>query len=187
MAIREDYLLREMEESDLELVLHWRNSERIRASMYTDKIISWEDHCAWFSRMRENNGIDYRIFEYLGRPIGLVNFTGIDRENRKCHWGFYLGETDVPRGIGTVMGYLGLEYAFESLLLRKICGEAFSFNQASINYHKRLGFREEGLFVKHILKSGNYEDVVSFALFQDEWIKIKGDLEKMVFREGSSV
>ena len=35
-----DYQLRIMSESDLEMVLDWRNSDRVRQNMYTDCLIS---------------------------------------------------------------------------------------------------------------------------------------------------
>ena len=169
MPRREDYRLRPVEEADLAKVLEWRNSERIRANMYTDHIISVDEHRRWFRNLREDRRLVCLVFEYLGRPAGMVNFTGIDEANGKSQWGFYLGETDLPRGTGTVMGLLGLEYAFEILKIRKVCGEAFAFNSASLNFFGRLGFAEEGRFARHVLKNGRYEDVVSFALFREDW------------------
>jgi len=43
--------LRPIEEGDLATVLEWRNSERIRANMYTDHLISREEHRAGFAKV----------------------------------------------------------------------------------------------------------------------------------------
>lgn len=181
---REDFSLRPIEESDLLKVLEWRNSEWIRANMYTDHIISIDEHSAWLERINKDETPTFMIFEFQWKPIGVVNVTQIDNRNNKCHWGFYMGEIGVPRGCGAIMGFMGLEYFFEKLNIRKICSEVFAFNKASIKYHKKLGFREEGYFLKHILKNGDYEDIVVFALLKDEWLKSKSELENICFHMG---
>lgn len=180
MLGREDCLVRPMSESDLEMILRWRNSERVRINMFTDHVITRKEHQAWFGRLKERQTALYLVFEFQKRPIGLIYFTDIDPENGKCILGFYLGEEDIPKGMGTMMGVLGLEYAFEKMRIRKLCGEVFSFNKSSINLFLRLGFTEEGCFVKHVLKNGKYEEIVSFALFKDEWEKNREKLEVMV-------
>ncbi|MEI6207384.1 MAG: UDP-4-amino-4,6-dideoxy-N-acetyl-beta-L-altrosamine N-acetyltransferase [Desulfuromonadales bacterium] len=166
----EECSLRPIELDDLEKILQWRNSERIRANMYTEHVISLEEHMAWFERLKLQTTSVYLVFEVRNLPVGLVYYTDIDKNNSKSHWGFYLGEEKLPHGSGTVMGMLGLDYAFTQLNIRKLCGEAFAFNDASIRFHKKLGFAEEGTFTKHVLRRGVYEDIVSFALFSEDWL-----------------
>lgn len=180
---RDEFTLRPIEERDLDMVLSWRNSERVRSFMYTDHIITPEEHRAWFERTRTAEFPATLIFEFRGTPTGLKSFSQIDRHNNRCYWGFYLGEAELPRGCGTVMGFLALEYIFEQHGFRKVCAEAFSFNEGSIKYHKRLGFSEEGRFAKHVLKEGVYQDIISFAIFRDDWLANKSALTAKVFRE----
>lgn len=161
----------------MQKVLEWRNSNRIRANMFTDHCITCEEHQIWFDKVNQSKSDIYKIFEFQGRPLGLVCFTNIDRKNNRCHWGFYLGEENLPKGTGLLMGYLGVKYAFEDLGIRKLCSEVFAFNISSIKFHKKLGFKEEGFFSKHVFKSGNYEDVILFALFDEDWSKNRLNLE----------
>jgi UDP-4-amino-4,6-dideoxy-N-acetyl-beta-L-altrosamine N-acetyltransferase len=169
MLERAQCILRPVERKDLEKLLEWRNADRIRAYMYTDHLIGQEEHAAWFERLGTNDTARALIFEVNGRPLGVVNVTRIDRLNGTCHWGFYIGETDSPKGSGTALGYLGLEYIFGTLGIRKVTGEAFAFNEASIAFHRRLGFSREGHFVAHVMKNGSFQDILSFALFRDQW------------------
>jgi UDP-4-amino-4,6-dideoxy-N-acetyl-beta-L-altrosamine N-acetyltransferase len=171
-------LLRPVEERDLELMLAWRNSERIRANMYTGHLITPAEHRAWFDRLSLDRETFAFLFEYEGRPLGIVNLNHLDWRNLRCHWGFYLGETDAPPGSGTRMAYLALIHIFEELKLHKVIGEAFAFNAASIAYHKKLGFSQEAHFVEHVLKDGSYLDILSFALLSRDWPRIKAELEK---------
>ena len=182
MAKREDYQLRPLQESDLEMVLSWRNSERVRANMYTDHIISLEEHQTWVKKIKDEPTIDYLICEFQNHPIGLVNFTNIDKNNNKCYWGFYLGETATPLGSGGALSFISMEYIFEIVDIRKVCSEVLSFNNKSLKLHKRLSFQEEGCFKKHIYKNLEYQDVICLALFQEDWLQNKNDIAKIVFR-----
>jgi len=181
MLTRKDCALRPVEERDLERILLWRNSERIRSSMYTDHVITREEHLRWFERLRSERQAFSLIFEISGKAVGVVNVSRVDRVNNTCHWGFYIGETDVPRGCGTILGFLGLEYFFETLNIRKVIGEAFLFNKASISFHEKLGFSREGHFRRHVLKNGDYQDILAFALFADQWPTLKPELERKCF------
>jgi UDP-4-amino-4,6-dideoxy-N-acetyl-beta-L-altrosamine N-acetyltransferase len=182
LMYREDVYLRPIEERDLAPVLLWRNSERVRSCMYTDHIITPDEHRAWFEHVHQSEFPSVLIFEYKGVPAGLKSFSRIDRRNNRCYWGFYLGDAELPRGCGTAMGFLALEYIFEQHNFHKLCAEAFAFNEGSIKYHTRLGFSEEGRFLEHVIKNGHYEDIVSFAIFRKSWLANKSALAAKVFR-----
>lgn len=163
--------LRHATDDDLVRVLEWRNSQKVRLTMYNDQIISVDQHVIWFERMLKDDAIVFLICEYEGAPVGLVNFTNLDHKNSRCDWGFYLGADSLPRGAGTSMCRLGLQYAFTNLQMRKVCGEAFAFNTASIRVHEKLGFIQEGRFREHIYKNGVYEDVIRFGLLKDDFLE----------------
>lgn len=184
MSLREgDFVLRPMSFKDMELVLAWRNKQHIRYNMYTDHLISPDEHKKWFQSIFTRSDVEYHIFEYQKKPLGVANVTEIDHRNSKCYWGFYLGENDGPKGVGAVMELFTLTYIFEEIGIRKICCEVFSFNMATIKLHKKFGFHEEGCLHKHILKNGKYEDVVILALFKEDWPVVKNKMRKIFFRK----
>jgi UDP-4-amino-4,6-dideoxy-N-acetyl-beta-L-altrosamine N-acetyltransferase len=171
-----DPRLRPIAASDLDILLSWRNSDRIRSVMFSDHIISRDEHRSWFENITKSDSSIFLVFEYEQRPAGLVYFTNIDRMNGKCFWGFYLGDETLPAGTGIKLGILGLDYAFDHLGMRKVSGETFVFNAAGVNFHKKLGFVEEGRLARHILKNGKFEDVILFSLFKEEWDRRRHDL-----------
>lgn len=181
MLRREDCKLRAIHENDLAKLLEWRNSERIRSNMYTDHLISTEEHRAWFIRQANKETQTSLIFELDGKPLGVINLSEIDSYNNRCHWGFYIGETDTPKGCGLALGYLGLEYIFDNLQIRKLIGETFAFNQSSVAFHQKIGFSKEGYLSRHFLKNGVYEDIVLYALFRDDWLTSKDTLKTKCF------
>lgn len=160
-----------MEDADLHKVLEWRNTEHVRMQMFSDQIISLQEHLAWYDKVKNSENDIYKIFEKNGRPLGLVCFNQIDKLNGKCSWGFYLGERNLPKGTGMILGLLGLRYAFEEIQVRRLRSEVLAFNTASYNFHRKLGFNENGRLQKHIFKSGKYEDVICFEMLNDNWKK----------------
>ncbi|SRR6266568_700910 len=176
-----DISLRAMVVDDKNMVRLWRNSDRVRLNMYSDHMISPEEHERWFLRALSDDSARYLICEIKGRPVGFVSLKNIDPQHGRCTWAFYMGETDVPRGAGAAMEFLSLCYAFEQLQIRKLCCEVFVFNASVIRLHEKFGFVQEGKLAKHFLKQGKYEDVVILAKFLDNWRETKNALKEKCF------
>lgn len=165
----EGYNLRLLEKNDLPVVLRWRNSERIRSNMYTDHVIDLEEHRAWFERVADDDMSRYLILEHRHEPIGLSYFTDIDKTNGSCVWGFYIGSSDAPRGAGTALGFLSMNFIFGHKEIRKVSGEVLAFNEPSQRLFKRLGFVNEVYHGPQVMKNGANTDVISFSLLADLW------------------
>jgi UDP-4-amino-4,6-dideoxy-N-acetyl-beta-L-altrosamine N-acetyltransferase len=168
-----------MAERDLHTVWTWRNSERVRAVFYTDHKITWEEHLAWYERSKSDDSIQPMLFECGGKPTGVVNFTRIDRQAGSSVWGFYIGDQKAPKGSGSIMGFLALDYAFGELGLQKVIGESFVSNKASVRYHQRLGFREEERLRKK--KRGEMQEVMRLKVTAESWQDLCPSLEQRLF------
>jgi UDP-4-amino-4,6-dideoxy-N-acetyl-beta-L-altrosamine N-acetyltransferase len=161
--------LRDIEPTDLRLVLDWRNREEVRAFMFTDHVIGWDEHVAWYERMTGESDARCLLFERVGRPAGVVGISGLDDKHGVATWGFYMGGTGSPKGTAALMLSMALDLAFSAPGVRKIRSEVFAFNERSLAIHARLGFQREGLLRRERLKDGEYRDVVLLALFDEEW------------------
>jgi UDP-4-amino-4,6-dideoxy-N-acetyl-beta-L-altrosamine N-acetyltransferase len=186
MLNRSDYCLRMMLEADLEKVLVWRNSDRVRYNMYTDDIISMDEHVSWYQRSLNDLATFNMICEFQSRPIAVANATQIDKVHGKCMWGFYLGDLMAPKGSSYVMGLLFLDYIFNNFSLRKVCSEVLEFNADSIGFHLNLGFSQEGILTSHILKRGTSHDVAVFSLLASQWRAKRTEIEARLFSPISS-
>ena len=158
--------LKVMEEIDLEKVLEWRNSERIRQGMYTNRIITFDEHKKWFYNCMARKDIKNFICYLDDHAVGVVNITDIDCENLTCTWSIYRGAINCPAGTGYQIGKCTLNYIFHELKLRKVYVEVLANNKISENFHKKLGFEIEGVFKKHIIRNGVCLDVLRLAIFK---------------------
>lgn len=182
-----DTELRPLESKDLRQVLMWRNSERIRNSMFTSHIISWEEHIAWFNKLQYRTDQAVLLFLYQREPIGVINFTELDKDKCCCEWGFYIGPEDAASGSGTAMGLLGLDYAFRQLGMKRICGQCLITNAASARYHEKLGF----IFKNQTELQPDYQEdiftVKQFQLEKEVWAARRLILYLQVFSDYEEV
>lgn len=161
--------LRSINETDLPMVRRWRNAPEVRRWMFTRHEISEAEHRAWFARISADSLVRWLIHENLaGRPDGVVGFTQIDTASRKAFWGFYAAP-DAPRGTGTCIGLEALDHAFTELGLHKLNAEVIAGNQVSVNFHRKLGFQQEGYFRAEHFDGAQYVDVVRFGILAVEW------------------
>jgi UDP-4-amino-4,6-dideoxy-N-acetyl-beta-L-altrosamine N-acetyltransferase len=164
-----DYSLRPFTEGDKDIIYNWRNSERIRLNMYNDQPIPYDKHDQWFKEVLDNQMSYYRLFMYRNQPLGLVSFKKDSSKEQTCVWGFYIGENNVPKGSGTIMGILGLDYAFQCLNMKTVIGEVLDFNYKSKKFHQKLGFHQDFHYKNTIKRTNEWIDVIRFVLCKDKW------------------
>lgn len=160
-------LIRGMAESDLEIVLSWRNHPDVRRYMYTTHEITLTEHRAWFKSVDENPDVDLLIYEEEGLPKGFVNLSRT-RSRPVADWGFYVAPGS-EKGVGRRLGHSALSFAFSALSLHKVCGQALDFNDRSVRFHLSLGFTQEGRLRDQHYDGKEYRDVVCFGLLENEW------------------
>lgn len=156
-------------------MLSWRNAPAVRANMYTRHEISEEEHRAWWSRTCQRTDQLYFMYEQENQPLGIVGITAIDVLNSNCSWAFY-ASPDAPKGTGSRMEYLTLEYVFGVLKLQKLYCEVLAFNTPVIKLHQKFGFAVEGVLRKHHLVEGAYVDIHRLGLLQAEWDNMRLDM-----------
>lgn len=177
-----DVKLSLLKSDDIEMVREWRNSPEVSKYMYTDGLISVEDQKRWFDKISIDKTSKYFIIEYDDCKIGLASIYNIDEKFQSCSWAFYIGNSEIRgAGIGSKVEYNILQFVFDELKLNKLCCEVFSFNEAVIKMHEKLGFRREGYYREHILKNEKYYDIVALAILKKEWDIVKPYLYNSIY------
>jgi len=160
-------MVRYMREDDLARVLAWRNHPDVRKFMYTQHEITLQEHRSWFENSQRNTARNLLIFESESVPLGFININQTV-PGHVADWGFYL-DPMAPRGMGHRLGVTALVFAFTTLGLHKVCGQALAFNERSIRFHLRLGFKREGELRDQHYDGESYQSVMHFGLLSSEW------------------
>lgn len=178
--------LKEIKLFHLNIIRRWRMSIDVNRGMYTTPKLTFLSQFKWFLSTRHSKNCIYWIV-YLGeKPVGLINLTNIDLKNKKCSWGFYLGESTARgKGITQLIECNLLDFVFETLNLNKLISEVFTLNHKVIDIHKNLGSIIEGNFKDHIFKDGVFMDVTILGITKKAWHIKKQEIEysKVNFKE----
>ena len=118
-----------------------------------------KDILCWAIHTRESN-------THIGNiKIDPINFTHMYAEygamiGAKEHWGM---------GYAREASQATIQYCFHTLHLRKICLGVICENTSAIRLYKKLGFRVEGVYKKHVYYDGKFIDIIRMAIFKDHF------------------
>lgn len=159
-----------LREEHLEMVLNWRTKEDVTRYMLTDIEYNLDNQKKWFNKITNNPSEKYWIISFDNKPIGLISLNDIDYKNRHTRWGYYIGEEEYRIYGGIIPHYL-YYYVFYTLGLSKINSEVLEGNENVIKLNLLHGYREVGVFSRHIYKNNRVYDLYLFELTKENWEK----------------
>jgi RimJ/RimL family protein N-acetyltransferase len=145
----------------IEMVRQWRNDRKIMRFMFYKGEITPAMQQEWFQSI--NNEQNFFFLIYLDEtPVGLINISSIDWENKTAYTGLFIYEdtylgTDVP-----VMASLAmLDVFFLIFDLQLVYAKVKGSNKVAHNYNTTLGFNrtkkiELGLGYEYMLQKEIY-------------------------------
>ncbi len=168
-------MLREILEEDLVTILKWRNQEKMRAVMFTDHMISLEEHLKWWKKVSQSDAQQAFIFCMDNIDYGISYFFDINFANYSAHWGFYFKNLNAKNALEKLLLWQkieseSIEYVFKVLAIKTLICETFAFNKAVIKLHQRFGFIKSNQYEK--IKNNKKELVIEMRLtkngYQDQ-------------------
>jgi RimJ/RimL family protein N-acetyltransferase len=121
---------------------------------------------------KDNNRIDLIIcLKENDKVIGDLAILDIEHKERKGS--FRIAITDeayTSHGYGTEALRLIIDYMFNTLNLRRIAINVYSFNERAINAYKKLGFKHEGILREDLYFDGKYHDNILMGLLKKEYL-----------------
>lgn len=164
--------LRPLAQSDAPLITRWINDPEVREFIVGIYPQTEKQETEWLFNHSDKN-IVLGIETKEGTYVGNMGIHDIDWINRTATTGAMIGEKEYwGKGYGTDAKMLLLDYAFNTLNLRKICSRVVSYNQRSLQYSLHCGYQIEGTLRKHVFKKGKYWDMIELGLFREEWLPI---------------
>ena len=166
--------LRPLTADDAAMLLRWRNSPEVSRFMYTDHLITPDEHAAWLDGALGRADARYWVMTCDAVDVGFATLTDIDRRQGTASWALYIGEPNVRgSGMGAFTTYTVLEYAFGQLRLRKLSCEVLGTNTTAFAMYESFGFVREGRFREQILKPDGPVDVYRLGILTREWDGIR--------------
>jgi UDP-4-amino-4,6-dideoxy-N-acetyl-beta-L-altrosamine N-acetyltransferase len=166
--------LRPLAAGDRARLLAWRNQPEVARWMYSDHVISPDEHARWFEGALGDARRKYWVIESDGTPVGLANLYDIAPEHRRCSWAYYLADPSTRgQGIGAFVEFWVLDHVFGELSLNKLWCEVLIGNEPVWRLHEGFGFVREALFRDHVIKDGAPSDVVGLGMTAADWSAVR--------------
>jgi UDP-4-amino-4,6-dideoxy-N-acetyl-beta-L-altrosamine N-acetyltransferase len=159
-----------------------RNQENVRKYMYTAHEISEKEHAAWLNSLSNNPRQVVFVAIKDSDAVGVVSLNAINPLQKTADWAFYLDTELQGKGLGSLIEFWMLDYAFNDVGLEKLNCEVLEMNASVIKMHQKFGFEIEGIRRKNVIKDGDRIDVVLLGITRDEWAAKRSILEPMIKR-----
>jgi RimJ/RimL family protein N-acetyltransferase len=172
-------VLRPLFVNDYLIITKWINDPKVTQFLSAYLPAMEEDEKEWIERVRREMSKQVVVMILVdGVPIGTMGLHNIDHRQCTATSGALIGEKSYwGKGYGTEAKKLLLEYAFNTLNLRKVYSEVIAFNERSINYSLTCGYKEEARLKKHYFAKGKCWDQIILSVTKEDfkplWKKFK--------------
>ena len=159
---------------DYEIFAEWLNDFQV--TDYTSRSGKIMSNAAEKEYLEANNNPE-AVFAIVDlktdKMVGTVGIEQIDHLHRRGTLGIFIGDENYrDNGYGTEAIKLILEYGFKYLNLKNINLDVMSFNARAIRCYEKCGFKMAGTRRKAMFINGNYYDIYSMDILDEEF---KGD------------
>ena len=145
-------------------ILELRNHVEIRKWMYSQNIISENDHQNFIQKLKQDlNNYYWSVFNEKEDFIGVIYLNQINYIHKHAYLGIYTNIASKTSAKGQILLKILKKIAFSDLKLHSLKLEVFSTNLNAINFYKREGFEQEGRLKDFIVTNNQWLDVLIFG------------------------
>lgn len=165
-------VLRPVAEDDLKHFVVWMNDPEVRIFIQRFLPMTSMEEKEWLESLKKHSDKDIILIIQIGnKPIGVIGIHKIDWISKIGTTGAVIGEKSFwGKGYGTDAKMILLNYAFNTLGLRKVMSQVKAFNRRSLAYSIHCGCKIEGRLRKQHFVNGRYYDEIILGLFRGEWL-----------------
>lgn len=174
-------VLREVAESDIEMIRQWRNDPNVSQYMLSQNIISPEQQLAWFKKIQRDKSQQHFVIHYKSLPIGVANIRACFQDEvlsnaRAIEPGLYIANDKYRNNILAFSPTLLLnDYCFDQLACQTLKAVVKADNKAALNYNAKLGYQIEKT-------SENHADLLNITLNKDDYQRHTVQLKALLSR-----
>ncbi|MEG1557411.1 MAG: GNAT family protein [Oscillospiraceae bacterium] len=164
--------IRPIERSDTGNIVRWRNTPEIVKNFIDRRPITQQSHQKWLeTRVFTGDVVQFIItVKETGIDIGSVFLRDIDKENRHCEYGIFIGELSAQgKGYGTEACRLACGYAFWTLGMHRVFLRVLAENRGAVKSYEKAGFVQEGIFRSHLFDGEKYHDIIFMGILGEEF------------------
>ena len=166
--------LRPLSLEDTNNIVRWRNSDEVRKNLFSQDLITPDQHMSYFNKYIESGKcLQYIIEMHRGNQsldVGTIFIKDIDKRSNKGEFGIFIGEP-IARGVGLAKKATIeiLKIAFDELKFNKIYLTVFADNVPAFRTYLSVGFRFEGVMREEFCNNGLFIDILRMGITKTDW------------------
>ena len=123
---------------------------------------------AWKEKSAYILGIGVKDTETI---IGVVSLSRIDKKNKNCELGYWLGKKYWRKGIASSAVKMALDFAFNKLKMHRVYASTFASNTASLRVLEKNNFLLEGILYETRWRNGIWHNMFLYGILKDDFNK----------------
>lgn len=159
---------------DAEKYVYWMNDRSVTDNLGNTTIITTlEGEKDWLTNAGKNGDANFAIIRKEDDELlGNCSLMNIDRINRKCTFGIFIGEEkNRNKGYGKEALELLLSYSFNFQNMHSVDLNVFSFNKNAIKCYEKIGFKKCGIRHESYFLDGKYYDEIKMEILESDYRK----------------
>ncbi len=161
--------LRMITEDDTELVVDWRNNERVRDNFVFREHFTSKLHEDWLENKVFTGDVVQMIICVNAdnyHPVGSVYFRYTTPDKSEAEYGIFIGDDNaIGKGYGNETAVLAVRYAKEELGIKRLMLRAFKSNISAIKSYEHAGFTKYEDLPMVECSDGQKSDMILMELF----------------------
>jgi len=157
-----------LDDSQKNRVLSWRNNSSVREWMYTDHIISPDEHNRFLTGTIDEEINFYWVVIKDEIELGVLSINRVDWKNKNAYLGLYRNPDCKIQDVGKILIKLTQTIVFDLMQFNTLKLEVIEGNRI-ISIYKRSGFREEGVLREFVYKNDEYVNVIVMGILKKEY------------------
>jgi len=158
-------VLTPLKEQDKDQMFEWINDIELVSKSAQYEPVNRSSHDSWFNNVRTDKDIYIYAIRLDDRLIGTCQL----RINRKHNYADLQMRLGCERGKGygaDAMRQL-VDVAFNDLELHRVQSEVYADSEPAIKFHKKVGFKVEGVLQGAAFQQDGYKDLLVMAITND--------------------
>jgi RimJ/RimL family protein N-acetyltransferase len=166
----------------------WWNSESsfwsgMGRREFVTKAQAEAEHREWRESTKPETGVPFGVQTKDGKPLGYFGINFLLYHSRVANLGANISEPEYwGGGYGTDALLLLLDYAFDTLDMRRVWLITMTLNQRVLRQMEKIGFLLEARQRKATNADGVWYDVVTYGLLREEWPGRAAMIDKLGLR-----
>ena len=167
-------MIRKLEMRDLPYMYEWMQEEAVTANLQADFASFTREMVSDFIKkaMEQNeksDNIHYAVTDEQDEYMGTISLKNISRKDKNAEYAIVTRSKAHGKGYAAEATKDILNLGFNEYGLEKIYLYVITKNIAANKFYKKCGFKEEGVFRKHLLIHGSLEDIRWYSMLKEEF------------------